>query len=476
MNEPLPLYQFQQEDVDRLTQMPSLADASEMGTGKTLKGVAYDLAFRSAADSNIQKPVTLVVAPLNVGPTWVRWFKRQAPHLRIGRLDPKNRGPFIQSIRRRTLDVYIMHWDALRLMPELREVAFFHIIADEAHRASNRKAQQTRALKGLRTIHKTALSGTLSGNKPPGLWSPLNWLYPKEFRSYWSFYNTYTDFEIVYPAGYHKFKGPKNLEQLHETIGPIYTRHMKKEQCCVHHPEGVMPWLPDKYYSQVWVDLAPKQRRIYDQMRKNQLAWVGEHEDSPIMASVVVAQMVRLQQFAVANADVIDDRVVLSDPSSKLDALMEIIDDNPDKQFVVFSQFKQLVNLAAARLDKAGVTNVVLSGDTPQAVRNTLEDDFEAGKYRVFVGVIAAGGVGLTLTAADTVIFLDRSWSPMDNAQAEDRLHRDGQKSNAVHVIDIMARNTIDLGRHQDLKRKWSWIKALLGDKVQQTALAEEAA
>lgn len=458
--------------------MPALADASEMGTGKTLKGVAYDLAFRAATGNGIKKPITLVVAPLNVGPTWVRWFKRQAPHLRIGRLDPKNRGPFVQSVRHGNLDVYIMHWDALRLMPELREVRFFHIIADEAHRASNRKAQQTRALKGLKTIHKTALSGTLSGNKPPGLWSPLNWLYPKQFTSYWRFYNAYTDFEIVYPAGYHKVKGVKNLDHLMEQIQPIYTRHLKKEACCSHHPDGVMSYLPNKYYSQVWVDLAPGQRRIYDQMRKDQLAWVGEHEDSPIMASVVVAQMVRLQQFAVANAEVSEGtgRVALTDPSSKLDALMEILSDNPDKQFVVFSQFKQLVNLAAARMAKAGISNVVLSGDTPQAVRDTIEEDFQSGKYRVFVGVIAAGGVGLTLTAADTVIFLDRSWSPMDNAQAEDRLHRDGsERHEAIHVIDIMARNTIDLGRSQDLKRKWSWIKSVLGDNTE-TLQREEVA
>jgi len=185
--------------------------------------------------------------------------------------------------------------------------------------------------------------------------------------------------------------------------------------------------------------------------------------------------MTRLQQFAVANADVdaVTGKVRLTDPSSKLDALMEIINDNPDKQFVVFSQFKQLVKLACARLEAAKVPCVEFSGDTPASVRNTIEEDFEAGTYRVFVGVIAAGGVGLPLTSASTVIFLDRSWSSIDNAQAEDRLHRDGQKD-AVQVIDIIARNTIDLGRHQNLRRNWSWIKQLLGDTVPQHKIMNE--
>jgi SNF2 family DNA or RNA helicase len=75
-----------------------------------------------------------------------------------------------------------------------------------------------------------------------------------------------------------------------------------------------------------------------------------------------------------------------------------------------------------------------------------------------------AGGVGIDLFAASTVVFMDRAWSPVDNVQAEDRLWREGQE-NAVQVIDIMARNTVDLGRRQRLEQKWEWLKALLGDK-----------
>lgn len=88
---------------------------------------------------------------------------------------------------------------------------------------------------------------------------------------------------------------------------------------------------------------------------------------------------------------------------------------------------------------------------------------FQRGETRVFAGTIQAGGVGITLTAASTVVFLDRNWSPALNLQAEDRLHRIGQ-AESVQVIDIMARDTVDLGRHAVIEMKKGWIQQLLGD------------
>jgi SNF2 family DNA or RNA helicase len=116
------------------------------------------------------------------------------------------------------------------------------------------------------------------------------------------------------------------------------------------------------------------------------------------------------------------------------------------------------------RLEAKGVTVATLTGDTKQVDRDGLVQDFQDGKYSIFAATIKAGGVGLTLTAASTVVFLDRDWSPSANRQAEDRLHRIGQK-NAVQVIDLIARDTVDLGRLQKVELKWSWLKELLGDK-----------
>jgi SNF2 family DNA or RNA helicase len=157
--------------------------------------------------------------------------------------------------------------------------------------------------------------------------------------------------------------------------------------------------------------------------------------------------------------------VKMTEPSSKLDALMELLADTPldSEPVVVFSQFKGSIRMLKERCEKAKISIATLTGDTPSAERTRAIQGFQAGKYQVFAGTIAAGGVGITLTRASTVVFLDRAWSPSSNKQAEDRLHRIGQK-NAVQVIDIMARNTVDLGRRTQIERKWSWLQQLLGD------------
>jgi SNF2 family DNA or RNA helicase len=230
-------------------------------------------------------------------------------------------------------------------------------------------------------------------------------------------------------------------------------------------------------------------------MRYDMLAWVGEHQDQPMAAPVVIAQLNRLQQFACAYGQMVTkikrtrnceecspepcnghsfEALQLIDPSSKLDATVEIIEDNENEQIVVFAQSKQVINMLCARLEKKKISVAKLTGDTKQQDRDGLIDGFQAGKYRVFAATIRAGGEGITLTAARTVIFVDRDWSPSKNKQTEDRLHRIGQK-NAVQVIDLVARDTVDLGRIQQIQLKWSWLQKLLGDKnIEQVKLLEE--
>jgi SNF2 family DNA or RNA helicase len=196
---------------------------------------------------------------------------------------------------------------------------------------------------------------------------------------------------------------------------------------------------------------------------------------------VVIAKMIRLQQLSAAYADIgyktmnrrnVDTGqlepyqkmiVNLIDPSAKLDALQERIEESVDQPLVIFTTFKGMVRLTCQRLDRMGISYSVLTGETPNDERGTVVSQFQDGTKRMFVGTIQAGGVGITLTRADQGHFLDRTWSPAINQQAEDRLHRIGQK-NAVQIIDYVARDTVDLGRLQRLELKWNWIKRLLGD------------
>jgi SNF2 family DNA or RNA helicase len=403
--------------------------------------------------------------------------------------------------------VFICHWDAIRLMPKLQAFGWGHVIGDEIQRIGNRDAQVTQAFTSIKARFKYGLSGTPYNTRPEQYWSVLHWLYPQQFSSYWRFFNHYI-VQRWHTAGggcsaildpkteelclkFHK-RAFREIVGLHDedgllsTIQHFYVRRLKKD---------VYPELPDKYYSTIQVELPPKQRRMYDSMREDMLAWVGQNEDQPLAAPIAIARLVRLQQLAAASAEIIevvkrrratdaDNRfraikglppiafvseparvVKLMEPSAKIDAVMEKIAEMDGKSVVVFSASKQVIKLLAARLSKEGYSYGTLTGDTPQADRGQLIRDFQQGLVQVFAGTIQAGGVGITLTRADTAIFVDRVWSPAQNVQAEDRLHRIGQE-NAVHVIDIVATDTVDLGRLQHIEQNWNFLRRLLGDKV----------
>lgn len=488
------LFGFQREAVIKLLDQPSCIIGDDMGLGKTVEAVALDVLRRRKHANVPGAKKTLVLCPLSVISSWEDHFAEWAPHLKVYSIDRKNRVSFENALVIGRADVYIMHWDVVRLIPEVQKHIWFHVIADEAHRVGNREAQVTVRSKKLKWRFLSELTGTPMTSKPQQLWSLLNWAKPKRFTSYHRFFNHHV-VSVQHSAGGdcpanlgheeiclkdHKVPfsviiGVAHEKELLAEIAPYYVRRLK---------EDVLEDLPDKYYTTLKVELGAQQRRVYDQMKREMLAWVGEHEDEPLAVSQAIVKLIRLQQLACAYAEitwvkkrkrqpdgkwVIEDvrQVRLTDPSAKLDAVMEILDANPDKQFVVFSQSKQVVKLFEKRLHSKNIPYGILTGDTAQADRGNMVAMFQAGDLRVFTGTIQAGGVGITLTAASTVIFLDRSWSPAINKQAEDRLHRIGQKE-AVQVIDIVARNTVDLGKLTKLEAGWRFIKMLLGDKVEE--------
>lgn len=460
----LNLFGFQAEAVEFFLDKKSVFLGDDMGLGKTLQAVTLDLRRREKNPTLVDKPKTLVVTYLGIFSGWADTFQRQS-ELRVATINPKKRNEFMFKLFNDEADVYIVHWQVLRLLPELQEINWFHIIADECHALQNRKAKQSVALKTLKTWYKTGLSGTPAYDKPDDLWSVLNWLYPKHWSSFWRYFNEHVLF--VEYNGYRTVIGVNNEEKLQREMAGFYLRRRK---------EKVLEDLPDKYYSERIVDLHPQQRRAYEQMKKDMLAWVGEHENEPVAAPVIIAQLTRLQQFSDAYGELelvpkidrttgeeyVQTRMRLAEPSTKLDEVMAII-SSTGEQVVVFSQFSQVIELLRTRLQKAGITNGIFIGATSPEERARIIEEFQAGRLRVFAGTIAAGGIGITLTAASTVVFIDRSWSASLNIQAEDRCHRIGQQ-NAVHIVDIISKDTIDAKRIQRINLQWSWIRRLIGD------------
>lgn len=472
------LYPFQKEAVEKLWQVKSILIGDEMGLGKTHEAIAIDLTRRAQFPG--MKLKTLVICPLAMISTWTKAWFQWSNELRILPINNKDRSLFLDELNDDNYDVFICHWPVLRLIEEyLVEVPWYNVIADEAHSMQNRKSKQTLAIKRLQSGYKTALTGTPAFDKPDDLWSILNWLYPKFWSSYWDYYRRHL--MVTTFNGYKTVVGVANPEQLQREMTGFYIRRRKEE---------VIFDLPDKYYTEIEVELSPQQQRAYNSMRDNMLSWIGTHEQEAVVAPVVIAQLTRLQQFALAFGEIVrkpvrsrgesgewidgfEEKMILSEPSSKLDAVMDVIESLNGAQVVIFSQFSQVIDLLAVRLAKKGITYGKFTGDTPALTRSRLISDFQDGKVQVFAGTIAAGGVGITLTAASTVIFTDRSWSNALNLQAEDRLHRIGQKS-AVQVIDIIARGTIDSRRIRVIQQKWAWIKRLIGDSKFDPELEDE--
>lgn len=458
---------YQQEVVDKFADKINVLDCDDMGLGKTYSAIALDDVRRQQIPKGYIGAPTLVIAPLTgVVDAWVRSIQTANPALAVRRINEKKRNELFQGYA----DVYVIHWQAVSLMlDELAANKWLHIIADEAHKLKNRNTGWTKDLKKIKKVaFKTALTGTPVINQPAEPWSILNWLYKdskqrravfgdgqqedwgKYLTSYWRFYKRYVDYyEDDY--GYKHINGPKNEAELMHHIEPIYIRRKK---------EDVLPDLPDKQYRRIEVDLTPKQRKMYDEVKEDMITWLDSGQ--PLMTPNVISQLIRLQQFALATCEFDPQgQIQLHAPSAKLDYLMELC-ESTDRQLIIFSQFSRMVNLVEASMKKAGMSYAKLTGDVSQTTRTVGIDEFHRGNRQFFIATIGAGGVGIDgLQVAQTAVFLDRDWSPGLNSQAEDRIHRLGQKGK-VEIVDIVAHKTVDVYRQNRLKMKHSWIKQML--------------
>jgi SNF2 family DNA or RNA helicase len=180
-----------------------------------------------------------------------------------------------------------------------------------------------------------------------------------------------------------------------------------------------------------------------------------------------LVQQLRLIQFSSSYAELDGEgHVRLAEPSNKLDVLMEIIEECEGKPIVVCAESRQLIMLAVARLEKKKITYRTIIGGMTDDQRDAAILDFQEGRARIMLFTIKAGGVGLTMTAADTIVFLQRSWSMLENKQAEDRVHRIGAEVHeSIHVIDIVAPDTVEEGQITRLYEKMARLEEIVRDR-----------
>lgn len=326
--------------------------------------------------------------------------------------------------------VFVVHYESLSIiLPQLNKLGPWDLlVCDEVHRIANPKTQTTRALKKVKAEHKLGLSGSIIQNHAEELFSPLQWMFPQVYRSRWRDWNDrYLDFV---DGGYGKICvgiRPERLEMMQDELGVFMVYRAKDE---------VLD-LPERTEITRKVELSPSQRKAYDELRNTYATQLDSGE--VITAADGLVLLTRLRQVA-SGIDVLSGEI---NDSSKLDLAVEIIEDNPDEAFVVFSWFKAAAYSLEKRLAARGIETYIVTGDTKQSDRAAYIQAFQDGSRQVFIGTLSTLGESVTLHRAQNAIFLDRSYNPSVNSQAADRIHRIGQR-HAVTITHIEAADTVD--------------------------------
>lgn len=290
------------------------------------------------------------------------------------------------------------------------------------HNCKNPSSQQGRAMLKTSAPYMVAMTGTPIMNKPLDLFVPLSWL-GYDNHTYYAFKNHYCNM-----GGYggQEVVGYKNLHEIRELLDVMMLRRLK---------DDVLD-LPEKIHTDDIVDMTPKQAVIYKEVLnqvKSDLHKIS-FSDNPL------AMLIKLRQ-ATGYTGIISDKIA---ESAKLDRLEEIVAELAEngQKCIVFSNWEMITSVVVDRLKKyspAYITGKVKSDDRMKEVNRFQNDD----NCKVIIGTMGAMGTGLTLTAAQTVIFLDEPWTQAVKSQCEDRCHRIGTKG-SVQVITLMCRNTID--------------------------------
>jgi SWI/SNF-related matrix-associated actin-dependent regulator 1 of chromatin subfamily A len=328
---------------------------------------------------------------------------------------------------------------------------------DEAHFLRNYQSKQSKAIfkLGKNAVKRLALTGTPAVNKGDDLYGILHFLYPDRFSSYWQFVDRYFNTWET-PWGQREVKGYKRKEELQEILDLISVQRKRSE---------VMAWIPPKQYQTIEVEMDAKQRKAYNSM----LNTFTIEEDGEIKADApsVLAQLTRLRQICL-HPGLLD----IDSPSAKENFILEWLEDNPNEQVIIFSNFSSYLKHLHKKI---GGDCQLIIGETSKDLRQNIVDMFQTGGVKVILANIQAAGVGLTLDAASTVIFLDRDYIPANNQQAEDRIVPTTENSNQrCTIIDVVCKDSIDEKINDILKKKksvievvnnYKGIKELIGDE-----------
>lgn len=434
------LYDYQASDVVYATSM-AIANggaslAWDRGLGKTLGALTWAM--------NLSALHTIVVMPNTTKrsvwlPEIIKWGSEYWAERDIYVVDGT------KAKRERTVHefcetvplvprILLVHYEALRLI-NWDEVPCDCLIVDEAHRLANGGARGLKvpkfykALLTIQASYKLELTGSVMTNGPEDLFGQVHLLFPKRYKSRWKDWNNRF---LRYISGVHGEicvgVKPEAKEEFRHELGTWMMVRYKAD-----HLD-----LPEKIMQDVYVDLTPAQRKVYDEMERTFVAELPDGE--LVLTTAVIAQLTKLRQIA-SGLDLLGEDFV---DSSKLDLAMDLIQDTLPRPTVVFCWHRAAVTALCNRLTEAGIECAGITGSTKHSDRADIIKEFQEGhRIKVLVATISTLGEGVTLHASSDVIFVESSWSPTDMEQAADRVHRIGQE-HPVTITRIIARDTVD--------------------------------
>ncbi len=430
--------------------------ADDMGLGKTLQTIAHLCTEKAAG--RLALPA-LIVTPTSLTFNWSREIERFAPHLKVLIL----KGPGRKEIAARMAehDVVVSTYPVLvRDIDRLETTKFSTVVLDEAQAIKNARSQTHRALSRIVSEHRICLSGTPVENDLGELWALFDFVEPGLLGNEPSFRQRFR-----VPI---EMRGDEtSLEALRDLVKPHILRRNKRD---------VAPELPEKTDLMRPVELVGKQRELYEQIR------VAAHSD--------VRQAIRKKGLAASTLSILDAimklRQVCCDPrlvgldqareveeSAKYEALLELVETElpQGRRILIFSQFTSMLALIAKGLDERKIPHSILTGQTRD--RRAAVDEFESGRVPVFLISLKAGGTGLNLVSADTVVHYDPWWNPASQTQATDRAYRIGQ-TKPVFVHHLFVAGSVE-ERVLMLQRRKAWLAgALLGEGPREASTMTE--
>ena len=382
--------------------------ADEMGLGKTIQTIAFLL-------SNKDKK-SIVITPTALIYNWKNELEKFAPTLKVGLLHAakSEREKILDNID--NYDVILTTYTTYKNdIDKYKNISFDYCIIDEAQNIKNPDAIITKAIKNVNAKVKFALTGTPIENNLMELWSIFDFIMPGYL------YNK-SKFKSIF------VNNDKNIIELKNLIKPFILRRTKKE---------VITELPDKIEQKIIIDLEKEHKRAYKGYVNLITRKIKENNQDNI---TVFSYLTKLRQLCLSPELMVKN---YQGKNSKLDVLINIINDSSDEKILVFSQFTKVLEVIGKRLNEENISYSYLDGKTSAKDRVKLVEEFNTNNNKVFLISLKAGGTGLNLTSANIVVHFDPWWNPAVEDQASDRAHRIGQK-NVVNVIKLIAKGTAE--------------------------------